>query len=37
AEVESQTVILRDMKSGEQKVIPLAEVAVAFKQKQKSG
>ncbi len=37
AEVESQTVILRDMKSGEQKVVPIAEVAGLFKQNQKSG
>ena len=35
-EMESQTVMLRDMKNGEQKSIPLAEVAATLKQMQGS-
>ena len=35
-EMESQTVTLRDMKSGEQKIIPLAEVVTTLKQMQAS-
>ena len=33
-EMAGQTVVLRDMKSGEQKIIPLAEVAATLKQVQ---
>lgn len=34
AEIENQSAILKDMKSGEQKSIPLAEVAATLKQRQ---